>query len=91
MSLKTTNVNCMVDKSDDHHSHYDTFVKGPRMSVQNLMAIHLIVVEMFQCGPKYWTDQQTDRLTQRQNDFAMLLAWLKNGHTNPYEVQLVIL
>ncbi len=31
---------------------------GPRMFVQNFMAIHPTVVDIFKSGPKWCTDQQ---------------------------------
>ncbi len=34
---------------------------GPSMSVQNFMAIHLIIVDTFQSGLKWWTDRLTDQ------------------------------
>ena len=34
---------------------------GPRMSVQNFMAYNIIVVEIFQSGPKWWTNWPTNR------------------------------
>ena len=40
-------------------------VNGP----QTCMTIHLIVVEMPQCGPKWWTNPQTN--------ITLLLVWLK--------------
>lgn len=35
------------------------FIWGPWTSEQNFMAIHLIFVEIFQSGPKFWTDWLT--------------------------------
>ena len=32
----------------------------PQLSVQNVVAAHLIVFEIFQSGTKWWTDWQTD-------------------------------
>ncbi len=32
----------------------------PWVSVQNVMTIHVIVVGIFQSGPKWWTNRQTD-------------------------------
>lgn len=46
------------------------------MSSQNFMAIHLIVVEMFQSGLK-WIDGLTDVADNILIYRVMLLAWLK--------------
>lgn len=34
------------------------------MSIQIVMAIHLIVIKIFQFGPKRWTSQPTDQNCQ---------------------------
>ena len=43
------------------------------MSVPNVMVIHPVVVEIFQCGAKHWTDQHTNIAIHR----ATPQAWLK--------------
>lgn len=45
------------EKSEDHLRHSGFILWGPRLSVQNVMATHVIAVEMFQSGgPVQWID-----------------------------------
>lgn len=58
VSLNTTNVDLMAvleGKSGDQQSQWHSSSGN-----QNLMAIHLIVVKTFQCGPE-WSNRPTGR------------------------------
>ena len=77
------------EKSGDHQDQLDKgdrsgiarlvgyILWGPYMSVQNFMAIHPIVVEIFQSGPKWWANHHTNIAIHR----AMPLLWLKLVYT----------
>lgn len=54
----------------------DSTILGSWMSIQNAMAIHPIVTDIFQSGTKWWSDQQTNTAIPK----AMQPAWLKAGH-----------
>lgn len=45
----------------------------PLISVQNFMAIYPIIIRIFESGPKWWNEQQSDIAISQ----ACQLAWLK--------------
>lgn len=64
---KTTNVN------GGDRSSVRGFTKDFRilplgtMNVPNFLTIHPVVVEKFQCAPKWWTDRQTNHYHTQSN------------------------
>lgn len=80
-SLKVKNVNLMVvlDEKPGDHQSVRFILWGPRMSVKK-KKIHgnLIVVEIFNSGPKQWTTRPTGIAIYR----PMLLALLKKRFLN---------
>ena len=66
-----------------HHMYYNSSQNGPWMYESNFMDIRWIVVEIFQSGPKWRTDQPTWLKT-----FWMLSSFLEyvaevSGHRHP--------